>query len=102
MVIEELIHDDFIMCNKAINTLMFIPSSNGNTAYLGKLTLREWEDCEYAMRSVDEFDMDYFAWWMKTRSQSMRKTPSLPNMLTDMNGIPFDQFYDTTFMQEWE
>ena len=79
---------------------MFIPLSDGNTAYLGKLTLREWEYCESAMRSVDCFDVEYFTWWMETRSQSMNKKPSLPNMLCDMNETTFEQFYNSTFMQE--
>jgi len=74
----------------------------GCKVFTGELTLQEWQDCEDSMRSVDCFDTEYFTWWMTTRSKGMRKTPSLPNMLTDMNGIPFNQFYDSTFMQEWE
>lgn len=34
----------------------------------------------------------------------MRKTPSLPNMLCDFEktGTDFEQFYNSTFGQEWE
>jgi len=94
---------DLRFCQEAIDQLRHINKQQYcRGAHTGSLTLAEWQDCESAMRSVDEFDFEYFTWWMETRSASMRKTPSLPNMLTDMNGIDFQQFYDSTFMQEWE
>ena len=93
---------EFPLCAEAIHHLDGINDSGNHKAFTGGLTLQEWADCEDAMRSVDCFDTEYFTWWMETRSQSMRKTPSLPNMLTDMNGTPFEQFYNSTFMQEWE
>lgn len=93
----------FPMCRAAMFQLELIHSSaQFREIHIGKLKPSEWEDCEYAMSSIDEFDLEYFLWWMETRSQSMRKTPSLPNMLCEVNGTPFDQFYDSTFMQEWE
>ena len=98
--IDEIMND-FPMCSDAIHELTSLGKYNYRI-YTGDLTLSEWEYCESAMRSVDDFDMEYFTWWMTTRSKSMRKTPSLPNMLTDMNGTTFEQFYNSTFMQEWE
>ena len=74
----------------------------GCKVFTGELTLQEWEDCESAMRSVDCFNVEYFAWWLDNKAKGMRKAPSLPNMLCEVRGIPFDQFYDSTFMQEWE
>ncbi|AUR83525.1 helix-turn-helix domain protein [Vibrio phage 1.036.O._10N.286.45.C3] len=103
--IDELVTDglkDYPLCTEAIYHLDWINDSGKYKAFTGSLTLQEWSDCESAMRSVDDFDVEYFTWWMEEKSPSMRKTPSLPNMLTDMNGTPFDQFYDSTFMQEWE
>ncbi|AOQ26723.1 hypothetical protein [Vibrio phage 2E1] len=103
--IDELVTDglkDYPLCTEAIYHLDWINDSGNYKAFTGALTLQEWSDCEDAMRSVDCFDTEYFTWWMTTRSKSMRKTPSLPNMLTDMNGTPFDQFYESAFMQEWE
>ena len=97
----ERVSERFPLCNEAINTLLCLKVREFNS-YTGELSLDEWEDCELAMRSVDEFDFEFFIWWMETRSKSMRKTPSLPNILSDKNGIPFDQFYDSTFMQEWD
>ncbi len=103
--IDELVTDglkDYPLCTEAIYHLDWINDSGNYKAFTGALTLQEWSDCEDAMRSVDCFDTEYFTWWMTTRSKSMRKTPSLPNMLTDMNGTPFDQFYESTFAQECE
>lgn len=103
--IDELVTDglkDYPLCTEAIYHLYWINDSGNHKAFTGALTLQEWSDCEDAMRSVDCFDTEYFTWWMETRSQSMRKIPSLPNMLTDMNGTPFDQFYESTFAQEYE
>lgn len=103
--IDELVTDglkDYPLCTEAIYHLDWINDSGNYKAFTGALTLQEWSDCEDAMRSVDCFDTEYFTWWMTTRSKSMRKTPSLPNMLTDMNGTTFEQFYNSTFMQEYE
>ncbi len=102
--LEDIKHEyQLTFCQDAINELELINNKNyTRKSYTGALKISEWEECESAMRSVDCFDTEYFTWWMETRSQSMRKTPSLPNMLTDMNGTPFDQFYDSTFMQGWE
>lgn len=94
---------DLAYCVAAINSLEILNNQKCTRAsYIGALNLSEWLDCEEAMRSIDEFDFEYFTWWMETRSQSMRKTPSLPNMLCNMNGMEFSVFYDSTFMQEWE
>lgn len=98
--IDEVMND-FPLCSDAIHELTSLGKYNYKI-YTGELTLSEWEYCESAMRSVDDFDVEYFTWWMKEKSPSMRKTPSLPNMLTDMNGTPFDQFYESAFMQECE
>ncbi|AUR85674.1 helix-turn-helix domain protein [Vibrio phage 1.079.O._10N.286.45.E9] len=102
--LEDIKHEyQLTFCQDAINELELINDKNyTRKSYTGALKVSEWEECESAMRSVDDFDMEYFTWWMEEKSPSMRKIPSLPNMLTDMNGTPFDQFYDSTFMQEWE
>ncbi|MEL7441028.1 MAG: helix-turn-helix domain-containing protein [Pseudomonadota bacterium] len=92
---------DLRFCQEAIDQIKHINKLNYcRTAYDGSLTLREWQDCEDVMRSIDDFDFEYFTWWMETRSQSMNKKPSLPNMLCDMNETTFEQFYNSTFMQE--
>ena len=96
-----LVSERFPLCNEAINTLLCL-KARGFDSYTGELSIDEWEDCELAMRLVDEFDFEFFIWWMETRSKSMRKTPSLPNILSDKNGIPFEQFYNSTFAQEWD
>lgn len=105
--IDELITDgicEYPMCRDALYHLDWLNAKGQfqNKAYTGRLRLDEWDACESAMRSVDSFDIEYFTWWMKTRSQSMRKTPSLPNMLSDFKHTTFEQFYDSVFMQEWE
>jgi len=93
----------FPMCRAAMFQLELIHGTNQfREIHIGKLKPSEWKECEYTMALVDCFDVEYFTWWMETRSQSMRKTPSLPNMLTDMNGTTFEQFYNSTFMQEYE
>jgi len=90
-------------CSRAVETLKIINELGcARKAYTGSLTLQEWLDCECAMRSVDDFDFIYFTWWMETRSAAMTKTPSLPNMLCDCNGIDFEQFYFSTFVEEWD
>jgi hypothetical protein len=97
--ISEVINN-FPLCSDAIHELISLGKYNYKI-YTGELTLSEWEYCESAMRSVGDFDMEYFTWWMKEKSPSMRKTPSLPNMLTDMNGMTFKDFYDST-SEDWE
>ena len=92
---------DLRFCQEAIEQLRHINKLNYcRSAYDGSLALREWQDCEDVMRSIDDFDFEYFTWWMETRSQSMNKKPSLPNMLCYMNETTFEQFYNSTFMQE--
>ncbi|QIQ61295.1 hypothetical protein V039C_0017 [Vibrio phage V039C] len=95
---------EFPLCRDAICHLDWINQSGRGKVYTGPLKWSEWEACEDAMRSVDCFDADYFTWWMKERSGAMRKTPSLPNMLCDFEktGTDFEQFYNSTFGQEWE
>ena len=88
-------------CMDAMLELELLKES-GCKVFTGELTLQELEDCESAMQSVDCFNVEYFAWWLDSKSKGMRKTPSLPNMLCEVNGIPFDQFYDSTFIQEWD
>ncbi len=102
--IDELCKEDFKNCHEIMPYLEIINNLPRNQRYYtGKLTIKEWSDCEDAMRSVDSFDhIDYVTWWTNTRHSSFNKTPSLPNMLCEVNGIPFDQFYDSTFMQEVE
>lgn len=93
---------DFKHCHEAMQTLYYIARDTGRSIFLGGLTMSEWESCENAMDSVDCFDYGYLEWWMIVRSKSMKKKPSLPNMLTDMNRTTFEQFYNSTFMQEWD
>lgn len=105
--IDELITDgicEYPMCRDALYHLDWL-NAKGQfqyKAYTGRLRLDEWDACESAMRSVDSFDIEYFTWWMKTRSRSMRKAPSLPNMLCDFEHTTFEQFYDSVFLQEWD
>lgn len=95
---------EFPLCRDAIYHLDWINESGRGKVYTGPLKWSEWEACEDAMRSVDCFDADYFTWWIKERGESFRKTPSLPNMLCDFEktGTDFEQFYNSTFGQEWE
>ena len=74
--------------------------ANDVVYYTGSLTLGEWQECEANMNMVYFDHMNYIIWWHNTRRKSMSKTPSLPNMICDMNGIPFDHFYDSVFLQE--
>ncbi len=94
--IERLSKSDFYHCHEAIRLL-----ERWDKAYTGKLSLKEWSVCEEAMRSVDCFDFEYIDWWMERRSKSLRKNPSLPNMLCDFDkvGTTFEVFYDSVFMQ---
>lgn len=95
---------EFPLCRDAIYHLDWINQSGRGKVYTGPLKWSEWRACEDAMRSVDCFDTDYFTWWIKERGESFRKTPSLPNMLCDFEktGTYFEQFYNSTFGQEWE
>jgi len=101
--INELPKSLFHHCHEMIGRLNLLNSVNGLKYFTGKLDLSEWQECESQMDSCDCFDYAGYAyWWHENHYHSMRKQPSLPNMLTDMNGIPFDQFYDSTFLQEWD
>lgn len=93
--------DRFPMCSDAIHKLTSL-GEYGYKFHTGKLSISEWEDCELAMKSVDEFNMEYFTWWSRERYKSFSKIPSLPNMLSDVRDTPFEEFYNSTFMQEWE
>jgi hypothetical protein len=99
--IKDLSREDYPFCSEAMSRFRWL-QVNGARVHIGKLSQSEWNECESIMSSVDCFDCDYFDWWIKTRSKSMRKTPSLPNMLADKNGTAFEQFYNSVFMQEWE
>lgn len=98
--LKSLSKKDFPLCHEASRVL----SSFGDKTVHDMLTIGEWEECEIMMASVDCFDFDYFVWWMKERSHAFRKKPSLPNMLCDFDksGTDFEQFYNSTFAQEWE
>ena len=102
--IDELCEKGFINCHDMIRIIKWLnDQASEYNYYTGSLTMLEWIDCEDNMRSVDNFDsMNYMAWWHNNKRKSMNKSPSLTNIVCDMNGIPFDQFYDSTFMQEWE
>lgn len=96
------VRDRFPMCLEAIFVLDDC-KRRGEDVYTGKLSIDEWEMCEDAMNSVDEFDIDsYFTWWLECRAKAMRKTPSLPNMLCefDKTEATFADFYHDAFMQE--
>ena len=103
-LIEELDEVEFKHCHEVMSFLNIVNSQPNDKRYFtGKLTLEEWSECEDAMDSVDYFDhCGYVAWWTQNKYPAMNKYPSLPNMLCDVKGIPFNQFYDTTFMQEWD
>lgn len=102
--LEDILHEyGLTHCKEAVDTLGLM-NVKGYTrrSYTGKLKISEWLECENRMRSVDCFDFEYFVWWMETRSGAFSKTPSLPNMLCDVNSTDFESFYNTTFGQEWE
>ncbi len=99
--IDSLDKKSFNHCHSAMRIINHFASEYGDDIYTGSLTESEWNECEYAMRSVDSFEhYQYIAWWMSTRAKGFKKLPSLPNMLCDVNGISFEQFYETVFMQE--
>lgn len=94
--IEELPKDDYQNCNEMIQVMIRVGGF-----YTGKLSIDEWNECEFNMSDCDCFDhASYLYWWKGKHQASMRKTPALPNIVCDMNGIPFSQFYDSTFLQE--
>ena len=103
-LIEELDEVEFKHCHEVMSFLNIVNSQPNDKRYFtGKLTLEEWSECEDAMDSVDYFDhCGYVAWWTQNKYPAMNKYPSLPNMLCQVRGTPFNQFYDTTFLQEWE
>lgn len=96
--IGRLNQEDFDNCYKACDELTMYSG-----VFAGCLSIEEWETCEEAMRSVDEFNhIDYFEWWIGKYAKSFTKKPSLPNMLCDVNGISFDRFYEAVFLNEFE
>ena len=99
--IEEIDEEGFKHCHEMMFYLKTINNqANDKRYFTGKLTLEEWSKCEDAMDSVDCFDhIGYVTWWTQNKYPAMNKYPSLPNMLCEVRGIPFDQFYDSTFMQ---
>lgn len=103
-LIEEIEEEGFKHCHEIMLYLKAINNqANDKRYFTGKLTLEEWSECEDAMESVDCFDhINYVAWWTQNKYPAMNKYPSLPNMLCEVRGIPFDQFYDSTFLQEWD
>ncbi len=80
--------------------LVAIDKLKSYECYTGKLKLDEWENCELAMQTVDDFDMTYFDWWMNERAMAFAKKPSLPNMLCDFHDTEFATFYEMVFLQE--
>ena len=99
--IDQLCSEDFKHCHEMIKLMRWLSGqANDVVYYTGSLTLGEWQECEANMNMVYFDHMNYIIWWHNTRRKSMSKTPSLPNMICDMNGIPFDHFYDSVFLQE--
>lgn len=100
--INELLPEDFPNCIEAMRIICQARKS-GFAVYDGSLRIDEWSDCEDAMSSCDGFyHVGYFDWWIRKYGNTFTKKPSLTNMVCDMNGIPFDQFYDSTYLQECE
>lgn len=98
--IDSLDKKEFKHCHEVMD---YLKRFHDGFVYTGSLSMQEWIDCEDAMNSVDNFDhIEYPWWWLKTRSKSFKKTPSLPNMLCyfDKRGTDFETFYNSTFMQE--
>jgi len=99
--IKELSKEEFPHCHEMIRVLEWRISRRYGNYYTGRLSLEEWEYCESQIQSCDSFNhVEYISWWSYKHYNSMMKTPSLPNLVCDMNGIPFNQFYDSTFLQE--
>lgn len=99
--IDELCSEEFKHCHEMMRVLAFRNKYGYGNFYTGSLGIDEWSECERNMSMVDDFNhTEYASWWNYKYLDSMRKTPSLPNMICDMNGIPFDQFYDSVFLQE--
>ena len=100
--IDSLDKEEFKHCHEMMRLLNYInEQANDKQYYSGSLAIEEWNTCEGVMEHIDCFNhMDYVIWWTNNRYRSFVKTPSLPNMLCDVNGISFEQFYETVFMQE--
>ena len=98
-LIREVYQDyNLDFCMDAILELELLKET-GCKVFTGELTLQEWEDCESAMQSVDCFNIEYFVWWLDNKAKGMRKTPSLPNMLCEVKGTSFQEFYDMVYCQ---
>ena len=92
--INDLDKSDFKNCYQVMEL-----NIDSSILYNGSLKLEEWQMCEDAMNSVDGFDHEeYVEFWIEERSKAFRKTPSLPNMFCDFEGIGFSEFYEKTFI----
>lgn len=92
--IKQLNKNEFIHCHEMIRLMEWEINNTSIMFHVGKMTFEEWTECERNMASCDFFDhAGFIDWWKERHYSSMRKVPSLKNMVCEMNGKPFEQLY---------
>ena len=89
VAVNELHKDDFQHCYY----MMHVMIKSGHQFYTGKLSMDEWADAENKMIEVDIDHENYIDYWIENHSKTMRKKASLTDLLSDKNGIEFQEYY---------
>ena len=89
VAVNELNKDDFQHCYY----MMHVMIKSEYPFYVGKLSMDEWTDAENKMIEVDIEHENYIDYWIENHSKTMRKKASLTDLLSDKNGIEFQEYY---------
>ena len=89
VAVNELHKDDFQHCYY----MMHVMIKSEYPFYVGKLSMDEWTDAENKMIKVDIDHENYIDYWIENHSKTMRKKASLTDLLSDKNGIEFQEYY---------
>lgn len=87
--VNELNKDDFQYCYYMISVMI----RSKYDFYIGKLTMEEWISAESKMADVEIEAQLYVNYWISKHAKTMRKKASLTDLLSDKNGVDFEDYY---------
>lgn len=89
VAVNELNKDDFQHCYYMINATI----KSKYPFYTGKLSMNEWEEAESRMAAVGMEVEEYVNYWISKHARAMKKKASLTDILSNKNGVDFEDYY---------
>lgn len=87
--VNELNKDDYRYCYYMISAMI----RSKYDFYIGKLTMDEWIGAESKMAGVEIEAEEYVNYWVDKHAKTMKKKASLTDLLSDKNGVDFEEYY---------